>query len=182
MPLVYGRYYIRIFQDSDSLPYTIEFLSNLSATRERVLRALSYNKGDKDLPDLRKGGILALSEHTDLSNRQIAKSQRYSEKTVQNLRRAASQAEKENRDPINLLIHKKKPRPGQPYILNDRDTRRMIRYITKNKANRRKPWIQIAREYNYSASPVLINNYFYLYSYRRYLPRYKPPLSPEIKK
>lgn len=102
---------------------------------------MGRNSGDKDLSDLKKGGILALRQYSNLSNRKIAKLQNCDEKSVRNARRVASQAEKENRDPMNPLIHKKKPRPGRPHILNNRDARRMIRHATKNKANRRKPWI-----------------------------------------
>ena len=97
------------------------------------------------------------------------------------MRRAASQADKENRDPINPLIHKKKPRTGRPRILNDRDARRIIRYVIKNKINRRKPSVQIARECEYTAKFFTIDSCFKLYDYGRYSLRFKPSLSPEMK-
>ena len=133
------------------------------------------------LSDLQKGGVLAVKTNTNLSNRQIAKKQDCDEKSVRNVQRVASQAEKENRNPMDPLIHKKKPRSGRPRLLNDRDARRMIRYATKNKANRRKPWVQIARECGYLAKSSTIDNCFIMHGYGRYPPRFQPPLSPEMK-
>ena len=97
------------------------------------------------------------------------------------MRRAASQADKENRDLMNPLIHKKKSRIERSRILNDRDARRMIRYVIKNKVNRRKPWVQIAREYEYTAKSITIDNCFKLHNYGRYLSRFKSSLSSEMK-
>lgn len=142
---------------------------------------MGRNQGSHDLTDLQKGGVLALRANINLSNRRIAESQKCDEKSVRNVRRAASQAEKENRDPMDPLVHKKKPRTGRPRILNDRDARRIIRYATKNKANRRKPWVQIVRECGYTAKSSTIDNCFKLHGYERYSPRFKPPLSPEMK-
>lgn len=79
--------------------------------------------------------MLALRININLSNRRIAESQKCDKKLVRNIRRAASQAEKENRDPMDPLVHKKKPRTKRSRILNNRDTRRIIRYTIKNKAN-----------------------------------------------
>ena len=142
---------------------------------------MGRNQGNRDLTDLQKGGVLALKTYTNLSNRQTAKLQHCSEKSVRNVHRVAYEAEKENRDPMDPLIHIKKPRSGRPYILNDRDARRMIRYVIKNKANRRKPWVDIVREYGYFAKISIINNCFFRHGYGRYPPRFKPPLSPEMK-
>lgn len=80
------------------------------------------NQGSHDLTNLQKGGVLALRANINLFNRRIAKSQKCDKKLVRNMRRAASQAEKENRDPIDPLVHKKKSRTRRPRILNDRDT------------------------------------------------------------
>lgn len=100
---------------------------------------MGRNQGNRDLTNLQKGGVLALKANTNLSNRRIAESQKCDEKSVRNMRRAASQAEKENRDPMDPLVHKKKPRIERSRILNNRDARRIIRHTTKNKINRRKP-------------------------------------------
>lgn len=100
---------------------------------------MGRNQGNRDLSDLQKGGVLALKINTNISNRQVAKMQSCSEKSVRNVQRTIFQAEKENHDPMDPLVHKKKSRSGRPRILNDRDIRRMIRYAIKNKVNRRKP-------------------------------------------
>ena len=97
------------------------------------------------------------------------------------MHRAASQAEKENRDPMDPSVYINKPRTGRPRILDDRDARRLIRYAIKNKINRRKPWVLIARECGYLAKASTINSCFFFHSYGRYPPRFKPPLSPEMK-
>ena len=57
----------------------------------------------------------------------------------------------------------------------------MVKYAIKNKANGRKPWVQIARECGYSVKSSTIDNYFIMHGYGRYPPRFKPPLSPEMK-
>ena len=142
---------------------------------------MGRNSGNKDLTDLQKGGVLALKENINLSNRQIAARENCNEKSVRNVRRVASDAEKENRDPKDPKTFKPRPRTGRPRILDDRDARRMIRHAIKNRVNRHKPWLQIARECGYTNNAFTINNCFRLFGYGRYPPRYKPSLSPEMK-
>lgn len=67
---------------------------------------MGRNKGKRGLTDLEKGGVLALKDISNLSNRQIADLQNIDEKAVRNVHRVASQAEKENRNPMDPLIHK----------------------------------------------------------------------------
>ena len=99
---------------------------------------MKRNKGDSDLTDLKKGNMLTLKEHINLFNRQIAKRQKCDEKSIRNVRHTTFQAEKKNRDPMNSKVHKSHPRIERFRVFNKRDARRITRYITKNKVNRRK--------------------------------------------
>ena len=101
-------------------------------------------KGDKELTGPQRGYVLALSENTDLSNRQIGQKRKCDEKTVRNVRRRAEEAEKENIDPLDNNVITPKPRSGRALILSERDKRQLIRYATKNYYQRRKKWSVIA--------------------------------------
>lgn len=46
---------------------------------------MGRNQGNRDLTDLQKGGVLALKTNTNLSNRQIAKTQNCNKKSVRNV-------------------------------------------------------------------------------------------------
>lgn len=90
------------------------------------------------------------------------------------------EADKEN---IYSLIaaNFKHPRTGRPLKLDVRDRRRLIRYATKNKANRPKTWSVIALECGIDASMTAIRHAFEIAGYARYPPRYKPFLTDEQK-
>ena len=80
---------------------------------------MGRNSGNKDPSDLKKGTVLTLNENTNLSNRQIAARENCNERTVRDVRRVASDAEKENRDPMSPSTYKKRARTGRPRILGD---------------------------------------------------------------
>ena len=100
---------------------------------------MKRNKGDNDLINLKKGGVLVLKKHIDFFNRQVAKRQKCDEKSIRNMRYTIFQTKKKNRDPINSKIHKSHSRIERFRVFNKRDARCIIRYIIKNKVNRRKP-------------------------------------------
>ena len=142
---------------------------------------MTRTKGNKDLPTPKKGALAALTNINNLSNRQIAREYHCDEKSVRNVKKRVSDAEKENQDPFSLQVHQRRPQSGRPLAINNRLLRQLIRYATKNKYQRRKPWVTIAREIRCMASPGAINSAFSRAGYGRYPPRYKPPLSPEQK-
>ena len=139
------------------------------------------NKGNIDLSAPKKGALMALSNLNNVSNRQVADVFHCDEKTVRNVKKRVSEAEKENIDPFSLEAHQRRPQSGRPLVINDRLLRRLVRHATKNRFNRRKPWVQIAREVGCMASTGAIHAAFSRAGYGRYPPRYKPPLSPEQK-
>lgn len=67
-------------------------------------------KGDKELTGPQRRYILALSENTGLSNRQIGYKRKYDEKTIRNVRRRAKEANKENINPLENSEIIPKPR------------------------------------------------------------------------
>ena len=68
---------------------------------------MGRNSGNKDLSDLNKGAVLNLKENTNLFNRQIAARENCNERTVRDVQRVASDAEKENRDPMSPSTYNK---------------------------------------------------------------------------
>ncbi len=138
-------------------------------------------KGKKDLGGPKKGALIALSELDNVSNRQVARANNCDEKTVRNARKRASEAEKENLDPLSTEAHQRRPQSGRPLTINDRLLRQLIRHATKNEFQRRKPWVTIAREIGCMAAASTVNAAFKRAGYGRYPPRYKPPLTPEQK-
>ena len=139
------------------------------------------NKGNNDIPAPKKGASAALSNANNLSNRQIAKEYHCDEKSIRNAKKRVSDAEKENRDPFSMTVHQRQPQSGRPSIITDRLLRQLIRHATKNRYQRRKSWVTIAREIGCMACPTTIYKAFSRAGYGRYPPRYKPPLSPEQK-
>ncbi|KAF6227886.1 hypothetical protein HO133_007614 [Letharia lupina] len=142
---------------------------------------MGRTKGKTDLSGPKKGVLVALSNLNNASNRQIAKAYKCDEKTVRNTKKRVSEAEKENIDPLSSEVHQRRPQSGRPLAINERLLRRLIRHATKNRFQRRKPWVTIAREVGCMASATAINAAFSRAGYGRYPPRYKPPLSPEQK-
>ncbi len=136
-------------------------------------------KGIKDLGGPKKGALIALSELDNVSNRQVARANNCDEKTVRNARKRASEAEKENLDPLSTEAHQRRPQSGRPLTINDRLLRQLIRHATKNEFQRRKPWVTIAREIGCMAAASTVNAAFKRAGYGRYPPRYKPPLTPK---
>lgn len=93
--------------------------------------------GDRELSPVKKGEILYAVKHTDDHDSQIVRTVIADLRIVGNIRKRVYEADKEN---INLedLLATKKPRTGRPYKLDSRDERRLIRYATKNRYQRKK--------------------------------------------
>ena len=110
-------------------------------------------KGDHELSQAKFGGILEAKRNPiDESNYSNAKRYKCSEKTVRNVLKRASDAEKENIDPLSPEASTAQPRPGRPFAVSARDSRRLIRQVIKNKYQRRKAWTVIANEIGLIAS------------------------------
>ncbi|KAI4086765.1 MAG: hypothetical protein L6R37_008387 [Teloschistes peruensis] len=134
-------------------------------------------KGDNGLPAAKRGALIALSNHTNMSDVQIAKSQRVSRRTVSNTKKRALENDKENIDPYSNYAPQ--PRKGRPPAISDHDARQLIRHATLNRAQRKKSGATIARELDFNCSVSTINYAFYTRGYRRHPPTYKPALSRE---
>lgn len=134
-----------------------------------------------NLPEAKRGALIALTSVSNTSNRQLAKEFDCDEKTVRNVVKRAREAEKENIDPFCSIALQQRPRPGRPPAISKRTQRQLIRHATKNRYQRRKAWVVIAREIGCSASATSINKAFTSAGYGRHTPQYKPPLSPEQK-
>ena len=139
-------------------------------------------KGARDLPQAKRGGLLELSKHSNISKRQLAKAYGCNRQTVANVIKRAGEAEKENIDPLSSEAHQRRPQSGRPFAIDERLQRQLIRHATKNRFQRRKSWIRIARELGVMASAGAINSAFLRAGYGRHPPRHKPLLSPEMKK
>lgn len=138
-------------------------------------------KGAVDLPEAKRGALIELKNNFNISNRQLAKKYDCNKETVRNIVNRAGDAEKENIDPLSSEAHQRRPQSGRPLAINARLRRRLVRHATKNKFQRRKKWVTIAREIGCMASATAINAAFKKEGYGRHPPRYKPPLSPEQK-
>ena len=133
--------------------------------------------GDKALSLAKQGAILALTNISNLLNREAFRRLNHNESTIRKAKkRIYASTDKEN---ILLLeiVEISLPRSERPSKLNVRDRRRLVRYVTKNKTNRRKPWSIIAQEYGIRADLTAIRYTFKIAGYSRYSPRYKPPLT-----
>ena len=139
-------------------------------------------KGAKDLSQAKRRALIEISKHSNISNRQLAKGYGCNRQTVANIVKRAGEAEKENINPLSSLAHQRRPQSGRPYAINERQQRQLTRHATKNRFQRRKPWIRIARELGVMASAGAINSAFLRAGYGRYPPRHKPLLSAEMKK
>ena len=137
--------------------------------------------GSRSLNTAERGYILGLHEISNISNYEVASKANCDEGTVRNILKRASEAEKENINPLTSSHLNNKPKSGRPSTLTIRDERRLARYATANRANRWKLWLKIARELGYTQAASTINRAFQRAGYGRYPPRYKPPLTPEIK-
>lgn len=139
-------------------------------------------RGSNDLPEAKRGALIEVKKTSNISNRQLAKRYRCDKKTVANVLKRAGEAEKENIDPLTSEAHQRRPQSGRPLAINERQQRQLIRHATKNRFQRRKPWVRIARELGIMASATAIHSAFSRAGYGRYPPRHKPLLSPEMKK
>lgn len=86
--------------------------------------------------------------------------------------RVHEEADKENIHPLTACTIKQ-PRSERSLKLDVRDRRRLIRHAIKNRANRRKPWSQIAKKVDIEAFLIVVNHVFEIASYARHSPRYK---------
>ena len=96
-------------------------------------------KSKKDLGSPKKGALIALSELDNISNRQVARTNKCDKKTVRNTRKRASETKKENLDPLSTEAHQRRPQSERPLTINNQLLRQLIRHTTKNKFQRRKP-------------------------------------------
>ena len=143
---------------------------------------MAKTKGAHELSQAQFGGILeAKNQAFNECNRRIAKCYKCSESSVRNMAQRAADADKENIDPFTPEACTAKPRSGRPFAISPRNSRRLIRQATKNKYQRRKDWVTIAREIGINASPSAINSAFHRAGYGRYPPRYKPQLNTQQK-
>ena len=138
--------------------------------------------GSKDLELPKRGALIELHNTSHISKAQLAKKYNCDRKTVRNVLKRAENAEKENLDPLSSEAHQRRPSSGRPPIINDRQQRSLIRHATKNRFQRRKSWVVIARELGIMASPTAIYSAFKRAGYGRYPPHHKPLLSKEMKK
>ena len=142
---------------------------------------MGRTKGKTDLPEARRGALIELKKNNNVSNNKLAKKYDCDKNTVRSILKRADEAEKENIDPLSSEPHQRRPQSGRPLAINTRLQRRLIRHATKNEFQRKKPWVQIAREIGCMASAAAINGAFKRAGYGRYPPRYKPPLTREQK-
>ena len=138
-------------------------------------------KGKKDLGGPKKGALIALSELDNVSHRQVVRANNCNEKTVRNARKRASEAEKENLDPLSTEAHQRRPQSERPLTINDRLLRQLIRHVIKNEFQRRKPWVTIAREIKCMIATSIVNAAFKRAGYERYPSRYKSLLTSKQK-
>ena len=95
---------------------------------------MAKTKGAHELSQAQFRGILeAKSNPNNKSNRRITKRYKCSKSNVRNIAKRAREAEKENIDPLTPEACIPKPRPGRPFAISPRDSRRLIRQATKNK-------------------------------------------------
>ena len=137
--------------------------------------------GKPNISEATRGALIALSHTNHTPNRQLAYRYECDEKTVRNVLDRAREADEENIDPLSSQAHQPRPKSGRPPVITERLQRQLIRHATKNRVQRRKAWVTIAREIGCMASAKAINGAFSRAGYGRYPPRYKPPLSPEQK-
>ena len=123
-------------------------------------------EGDRDLSPVKNGEILFAVKYTDQYDAQIAHNVGCNPQTVANNRKRVYESDKENINPEDLLATKK-PRTGRPHKLDSRDERRLVRYATKNRFQRKKAWTKIAHEIGTVASKTCIRNTFTRLGYIR---------------
>lgn len=160
-----------------------EIPHQISCSHPNHLCYHGQNEGFKAAFAGRIGGILeAKRQPFSESNRQIANRYGCSESSVRNVAERAREAENKNIDPLYPEACMAKPRPGRPFVILPRDSRRLIRQATENRYQRRKDWVIIAWEIGIDASLAAINSAFHRAGYGRYPPRYKPQLNMQQKK
>ena len=137
--------------------------------------------GATDLSEAKRGALIELKKENNTSNRQLTSKYKCGKSTVANILKRAEEAEKKNLDPLSSKTHQRRSQSGRPLAINERQLRQLIRHAIKNKFQRRKPWVRIARELGIMASKTAIHSAFIRAGYNRYPPRHKPLLSPEMK-
>ena len=138
-------------------------------------------KGSREIDAATKGAIIIATDIYDKPHTEVARDLNVSNSSIQAVRkRVHDDANKENVPPIQAA-NNRHSRSGRPVKIDVRDRRRLVRHATKNKANRRKPWSQIAQECGIDASYTAIAHAFEIAGYIRRPPRYKPALSLEQK-
>jgi len=142
---------------------------------------MGRTKGAKDLANSKRGALIELSKQCHTSNRQLASIYKCDEKTVQNTRKKAAQAEKENIDSLSTEAFQRRPQSGQPSVISLCAQRSLIRHATKNRYQQRKSWVTVAHEIRIMASAAAIVNAFNRAGYGRYPPKHKPPLTLQMK-
>ena len=91
-------------------------------------------KGAHELSQAQFRGILEVkSNPNNKSNRRITKRYKCSKSSVRNIAKRAREAEKENIDPLTPKAYTPKLRPGRPFAILPRNSRRLIRQVIKNK-------------------------------------------------
>lgn len=130
-----------------------------------------------------RASIVTLREISKLSFDKIALQLNLSKSTAHHVfHRTIANAEKDGLKHISKAALKDRPRSGRSEAMSDYDKRRLLRYATKNKANRLKPWFQCALELGMKHSRHTIDKVFREAGYGKYYPRYKPHLSQQAKK
>ena len=142
---------------------------------------MGRTKGAKDLANPKCEALIELRKQCHTSNCQLSSIYKCDEKTVQNTCKKAAQAEKENIDPLSTEAFQRRPQSGQPSVISLCAQRSLIRHATKNRYQRRKSWVTVAREIEIMASATAIANAFNRAGYGRYPPKHKPPLTLQMK-
>ena len=137
--------------------------------------------GSKAFDSATQGTIIYATDYQDRPFQEVGNQLGTSRQAVKQIqKRVHGKADKKN---IHLLTaaNFQRPRFKRPSKLDVRDRRRLIRYATKNKINRRKPWTQCASECEIQTSVIAINHAFEIQDYKRHPPKYKPFLIDEQK-
>ena len=131
-------------------------------------------KGAIDLSEVKRGALIELNKENNILNRQLIGKYRCEKSTVANILKRAGETEKENIDLLSSEAHQRRSQLKRPLAINERQQRQLIRYAIKNKFQRRKPWIRIARETDTMAFKTAINSAFIRARYGRCPPCHKP--------
>ncbi len=141
------------------------------------LHAMGRTTGKSNLPEAKRGALIALKQTNKYSNRQLAQTYDCDEKSVRNVLKRAEEAEAQNIDPFSTAAHQPRPKSGRTRVISTRTQRQLTRHATKDRHQRRKSWVTIAREIGCVASATTVNSVFERAGYKRYLQRRKPRLN-----